>query len=220
MVFIKKELTRLKLRRRGRFSQSSFVSLILRPVLEKNRVSSVMGAPLFAAMMMGANFFPTTQDQLTSAVAAQLNPDQVLEVKLQSIETVHSDPYYKFPVIEYLGVSQYFQLGHPALDIRAVMGSPVVAMDRGVVDQVIYDRFGYGRHVIIRHAEGVETVYAHMELILVQTGQVIEAGEIVGTIGMTGWSTGPHLHFEVRENGYQVNPLPYVKPALQELIGR
>ncbi len=66
---------------------------------------------------------------------------------------------------------------------------------------------GYGKYVIIDHGGGYATLYAHMSSVSVQLGQWLAQGEEVGKVGSTGWSTGPHLHFEIRENGKHTNPL-------------
>lgn len=68
---------------------------------------------------------------------------------------------------------------------------------------------GYGFHVVLDHG-GLETLYAHMSRIAVRAGQWVEAGQVIGYVGSTGWSTGPHLHFEVRVNGLVKNPLSYL----------
>jgi len=75
---------------------------------------------------------------------------------------------------------------------------------------VAYGYYGYGNTVIIRHADGKETLYAHLSQIYVRMGQVVDQGETIGAVGCTGWCTGPHLHFEVRVGGVPVNPLNYL----------
>ena len=71
---------------------------------------------------------------------------------------------------------------------------------------------GYGNVVKIRHSNGLVTVYAHLQTVKVVTGQYVSRGQTIGLIGNTGYSFGPHLHFEVIKNGVKVNPLNYVKP--------
>jgi len=94
---------------------------------------------------------------------------------------------------------------HNGVDIAAPMGSPIQAARAGVVTYS-GDRGGYGNVVIIDHGDGNETRYAHCERLDVQPGQRVAAGEVIATVGSTGRSTGPHLHFELRQNGQAVAP--------------
>ena len=73
-----------------------------------------------------------------------------------------------------------------------------------------YDAGGYGKYVVIRHDNGMETYYAHMSEVLVNVGDRVSLGDVIGKIGSTGYSTGPHLHFGVKVNGQMVNPLKYL----------
>ena len=94
---------------------------------------------------------------------------------------------------------------HDGIDIAAATGTPIAAAADGKVT-FAGRRGGYGNVVIIEHANGTETRYAHQDTISVGVGQTVRAGERVGTVGSTGLSTGPHLHFEVRRGGQPVDP--------------
>jgi LysM repeat protein len=109
-------------------------------------------------------------------------------------------------------ISQYYKGWiHTGLDIACPWGTPLRAADSGTVTRVQYGRTGYGYNVIINHGGGIQTLYGHMSRIDVVVGQSVEKGEVIGAEGSTGRSTGPHLHFEVRINGTQVNPLGYIR---------
>jgi murein DD-endopeptidase MepM/ murein hydrolase activator NlpD len=94
---------------------------------------------------------------------------------------------------------------HLGTDYGAAMGAPVRAVGDGVV-QFAGEQNGFGNVVIIKHNSTDETVYAHLSRINVRAGQNIGQGQNVGAVGMTGWATGPHLHFEFRVNGVHQNP--------------
>ena len=98
---------------------------------------------------------------------------------------------------------------HPGIDIKATMGDPVTASAGG---SIIYSgkQSGYGNIVIIDHDKGLCTVYAHLSEILAETGSVVTEGRVIGRVGMSGNSTGPHLHFEVRVGGKAVDPVGYL----------
>ena len=98
---------------------------------------------------------------------------------------------------------------HPGIDFAGQMGDPVVSVAAGVV--VFAGEFqGYGRMVEIDHGGGYTTRYAHQELMMVALGDIVKKGQVIGLIGSTGRSTGPHVHFEVLKDGHQVDPSQYV----------
>lgn len=110
-------------------------------------------------------------------------------------------------------ISTYFgEDGHKGLDLEGFgrYGEPVVAAAAGQVVLAVWSDWGYGYHVIIDHGDGTQTVYAHMSEIWVTQGEYVSQGQAVGAIGNTGYSTGPHLHFEVRLYGVPVDPLAYL----------
>ncbi|MBV9149838.1 MAG: M23 family metallopeptidase, partial [Candidatus Eremiobacteraeota bacterium] len=95
---------------------------------------------------------------------------------------------------------------HEGLDIGVASGTPIGAAEAG---RVIYAGWygGYGNYISIDHGGGVSTGYAHCSAIYVSVGQDVRQGQTIGAVGSTGYSTGPHLHFEVRINGKPVDPL-------------
>lgn len=101
---------------------------------------------------------------------------------------------------------------HGGIDIAdgGVYGQPIVAADSGTVILAGNQGDGYGNYVIIDHGNGYKTLYGHMSSVAAYTGQQVSQGEVIGYVGSTGNSTGPHLHFEIRVNDVQTDPLGYV----------
>jgi murein DD-endopeptidase MepM/ murein hydrolase activator NlpD len=98
---------------------------------------------------------------------------------------------------------------HTGIDLANARGWPVLAADSGIA--AVYDTCcGYGKYIIIIHGHGFATLYAHMDGFVVGTGQAVAKGQQIGYEGSTGWSTGPHLHFEIRKNGGYENPCNYL----------
>ena len=106
---------------------------------------------------------------------------------------------------DYLG---YY--GHNGVDIGGASGTPIYAYMGGTVTFSGWDTTGYGNCIKISHGNGLVTIYAHCSALYVSAGQQVSAGQTIAGIGMTGWATGNHLHFEVRVNGVPVNPWIYL----------
>lgn len=97
---------------------------------------------------------------------------------------------------------------HAGLDIAARRGTPIETVSSGVV-RYAGERGGYGNMVIVDHPDGTETRYAHMDRIDVKAGEAVSRRDQIGTVGSTGRSTGPHLHFEVRQDGRAIDPMKH-----------
>jgi murein DD-endopeptidase MepM/ murein hydrolase activator NlpD len=132
------------------------------------------------------------------------------------------------PITSYFGYRYHpilhFTRFHAGLDIGAGWGSPIVAAADGQVVGAGWGG-GYGREVQIAHGGGLSSIYGHMSAVVAQPGSYVRAGQLIGYVGSSGLSTGPHLHFEVRQGGQPVNPLavrlvstPAVDPHLAEAV--
>lgn len=111
-------------------------------------------------------------------------------------------------------MNQYYAWYHKAIDIGAAIGTPVVAAHNGVVSESVSGgwNYGYGTHIIISGDNGYQTMYAHMSGLNVSAGQKVTAGStVIGWVGMTGRTTGPHLHFEVRSGASFYDPLSFLR---------
>lgn len=144
------------------------------------------------------------------------------EIKLLAINSISADYIggaMIWPIPGYTGItSEYGMRVHPitgayklhtGMDVGAPIGASFVAAANGVVTKATFNQ-AYGNMVIIDHGGGVQTLYAHGSEIMVQVGQTVSAGTEVLKVGSTGYSTGPHAHFEIRINGQTVNPVDYL----------
>lgn len=108
-------------------------------------------------------------------------------------------------------ITQQFWHGHRAIDVGARAGSPIVAADSGYVVKASHGwNGGYGSMVMVDHGNGFVSLYAHMNMVYVRQGENVAKGEQLGTVGNTGRSTGPHLHFEIRQKGAARNPFYFL----------
>lgn len=136
------------------------------------------------------------EDLLAAIPAIQPVSNEQLE-RVASGFGYRIDPVYKIPKM------------HAGLDFTAPTGTPIYATADGTVSEASYNTGGYGNIVKIDHGFGYESWYAHMVRIKARNGQQVKRGEVIGWVGSTGKSTGPHLHYEVHKNGVAVDPVYY-----------
>ena len=156
---------------------------------------------------------------------AQFNAinSEILQLAQGGIATQYIGGELAWPVPGYTVISSNYGMRthpitgvyklHTGVDIRAPLGATFIAANDGIVTKASYNG-AYGNMVIIDHGGGVSTLYEHGSEILVQVGQTVKRGEPVLKVGSTGYSTGPHAHFEVRLNGVVTNPMPYITNGL------
>jgi len=120
---------------------------------------------------------------------------------------------WRRPAGDYSVSSEWMRGGagvHFGIDLAGPLGSPIFAASAGSVGQVVYSNVGYGNMIRLDHGNGLSTLYAHLSGIGVRPGQVVPAGAVIGAMGSTGDSTGPHLHFETKVNGAAVEPREFM----------
>ena len=121
--------------------------------------------------------------------------------------------YWVLPVHDYQFTSDFGERWgrlHAGVDLAKPEGTQYHAAHAGVVKLASWNG-GYGNCVIIDHGNGIETIYGHASKLLVKVGQKVEAGQVLGLVGNTGYSFGAHLHFEVHVNGKATDPVPFLK---------
>ena len=152
---------------------------------------------------------------------------EMLLTSLENNDSIYVGGIFLWPTPGYYTITSPFGMrlhpilkvyaGHTGMDIGAPMGSYVLAANSGVVSKATYSN-SYGNLVMINHGNGISTAYAHGSEILVEEGQEVNRGDIIMKVGSTGWSTGPHLHFEIIVNGTKIDPYPYVTKTTSELL--
>ncbi len=123
-------------------------------------------------------------------------------------ETTKSTGGWVWPITTCKRMTQYFGLRHKAIDVACPKGHPIVASKAGRIEYAGWSN-GYGYNVVVNHGGGIKTRSAHMSYIRVEVGDQVEQGELIGDVGSTGRSTGPHIHFEIMINNKKMNPLTY-----------
>jgi murein DD-endopeptidase MepM/ murein hydrolase activator NlpD len=205
----------LEIQRRGRFARSTLMSLAIRPWFEKDRIKLWLGAPLAAfAIVGGATQLPQT-DQVLTSWSVEQPVTQLLDAEYD-LPVITQEVGYGMPVVTLTGISQRYHAGHPGIDMRAPLETDVVTIDAGVIDKVIASPVGYGTHVYVTHEENVRSLYAHLGNVVISEGQYVTKGQPIAQIGMTGLSTGPHLHFEMYVDDKSTNPIPPMASVIAE----
>lgn len=133
-----------------------------------------------------------------------------LEVMRETVETivevVPTIARFQWPMNRF-GLTSRFSQGHPGLDLTDPKGTPIKPIAEGKVIRIESYPFGYGKHVLIEHEKGAKSLYAHLSKMDVKEGQTVDKNTVIGEVGSTGWSTGNHLHLEIYQDGFAINPL-------------
>jgi len=200
-------LTRLADRRAAR-AEKAILTLGLDPkAMTRNSADTAMGGP-FEAFTSGNETIDPRFEKLSLSLARMSALERGLQgipnVLPASIDMISSGFGYRRDPFNGHGAM------HKGLDFRGPVGTPIHAAANGRISFVGW-KGGYGRVVEIRHGNGLMTRYAHMSKFKSKVGDRVEAGDVVGLIGSSGRSTGPHLHFEVRINNRAVNPRPMLE---------
>lgn len=151
-----------------------------------------------------------TQSKSLDEIVALAKDKEELFIRIPAIQPVSNKDlnrmasgygYRMHPILKY-------KKFHAGMDFSAAIGTPIYATGDGVVKKVVTSS-GYGKHVVIEHGFGYETLYGHMSEFNVKRKQKVKRGEIIGYVGNTGLSSGPHLHYEVHKNGKVLNPVNF-----------
>jgi murein DD-endopeptidase MepM/ murein hydrolase activator NlpD len=186
----------------------SGLGIFLRTKVKRPSFLQMLGINLAGLAFLGAVVVPQASDVVASLEVTMKTQKNVIVV--ENVPSVFQWPMKKF------GISQYFTSFHPGMDLTNALGTPIYAIGDGVVTWTKYLPVGYGYHVLVTHSDGVKSLYAHLRKISVREGQGVTQMTKIGEMGVTGRSTGSHLHLEVYQNNIPTNPME-VLPALKEL---
>lgn len=179
------------------------LSHVGRKVFEHKRTNTALGEILaLAAVFIGLLSPPVSAfDYPRPSIEALAVEDSTL-IKTEPLEL-------KFP-LENGRVSQGFHAYHPAIDLAADIGTPIYPVCQGVVVQVGFDFRGLGKIVVVDHGSGFNSLYAHLKNADVEVGQEIDTATMIGRVGLTGKTSGAHLHLELQEDGHYLNPAEFL----------
>jgi murein DD-endopeptidase MepM/ murein hydrolase activator NlpD len=179
--------------------EAALVSKLTNEELNESIVKQI--SEIRARIQMQKNSFNTIETLIKNKEALLASTPAIQPVSNRELSRIASgfgtriDPVYK--TVKF----------HAGLDFAAPQGTPIYATANGVVSFSGNAGNGYGNHVIIDHGFNYETLYGHMVRVKAQTGQRVVRGEVIGWVGSTGKSTGPHLHYEVHKNGQKLDPI-------------
>ena len=185
----------------SRFSHP--LSRLLRPFAEAKHFRLLIGANLALSVLLINQIGPVGGAGPIASPSGE--PIEIAVLTNQDIQVI-TETTFRFPADETQGYSQGFSAFHPGVDIRARRGASIYPIANGKVVEVEYGRWAYGHKVVIEHEHGLTSLYAHQDQIKVQVGDQVTKDTIIGYIGMTGWTTGPHLHLEVKNSQGYLNP--------------
>lgn len=202
-----KQIKRVEKRFTYRFNEITarlFASVIkpagrlARRVFEFKHIQRMLGL-LVVSSVFSLAVLPVSVSSLQTVIDTNFTQVQAEEMEVTTEKSI------RLPM-ESFTITQGYRLFHPGIDIAAPKGTPVYPIMDGMVTSVGRERFAYGNHVIIEHGGGLRSLYAHLAKIEVKEGEKVAKDSILGLLGSTGWSTGPHLHLQIEQNGHWVNP--------------
>lgn len=184
----------------------------------------IISSPIF--YLFGNQLF---QENKNEKIIAEINNPEILQKNIPIIneishqgntKLINQEPPEAYPVIgDYPIVATFGKRMHPiqkvmkhhnGIDIKAPIGTPVVASSDGIIVKVEKKEIGYGNHIVIKHDKTYKSMYAHLSMIDVKVGETVSKGQKIGEVGTSGSSLNPHLHYEVIKEGKKVNPEKYI----------
>jgi hypothetical protein len=183
-----------------KYKKGTILSGYIRHLFDHSKGKSLLHAGI-ALLAAGVVMMPHTTSTITEAVAA--------DVIIQTEPTLVTQKSVQKPLTN-MKVNQNYSFFHPGLDLGSPVGEPVKSIRKGTVVFAGYTRDGYGNNVVVDHGQGAQSLYAHLSSIEVKAGQSVDMDTVLGRVGKSGRTTGPHLHLEVRVEGRNINPFTVI----------
>lgn len=168
--------------------------------------------PIFTVLVIANTGIPQVSDQLAS-IDVQNHTIQIHDPTGKVITTIDAEtvwPIHGIVTLEFGQSDLPYQPIHTGIDIANTYGTPVTTFMKGKVNFIGNLNWGYGNYVTIDHGNNITSLYGHLSKINVKVGEEVKPGDVIGEEGSSGWSTGPHTHFETRVFGVPVNPRTFI----------
>lgn len=182
-----------------KYRKGTLLSRYFRHVFEHKSIKKVFGTG-FALAIIGTSFVPQN-----TVLAQGSTEDTVVQIQ----NTLTTEKGIQLPLANYK-LNQGFNFFHPGVDLGAEVGDPIKPIKAGVIIEAGWSIFGYGNTILIDHGQGLTSRYAHLSKIEVKVGDKITTNIEIGQVGVSGHTTGSHLHLEVHQNGIPINPLSVI----------
>lgn len=164
---------------------------------------------MVGVQLAGAAFFSAVILPQANAILSnlELNASQQIVIEANISESIFRWPLTRF------GLSQLYSTYHAGLDLTDPKGTPIYPITDGWIAWTNNSSFGYGKHVLVEHNNGITSLYAHLSKVNVKAGDTVTKEQSLGEVGATGWATGNHLHLEIYQDNKPINPIE-VLPAI------
>lgn len=206
--YFKKLLSRKVLKRVALNFKLSNIKLkvLLRSIVGFRKLTGNLAKISFTSLLLFffSGYYPVRDFPPVKSSAVLAQDSSVNEQKAEIIASSFPQPVI-LPHPGYL--STKFSRFHPGVDIAASLGMPIHPVTSGTIESISSGFWGYGNHIIISHPNGFKSLYGHLGKIFAKIGQEVTTDTILGEVGMTGLSSGPHTHLEITNNGKYINPL-------------
>jgi murein DD-endopeptidase MepM/ murein hydrolase activator NlpD len=178
-----------------KYRKGTFAGRLIRYFADHKSIKKIFATSfVFTAMLVG--FLPQNTN-------IQVQADETIIEPQTNLVTQKGMQY----PVDSVRINQGYSFFHQAVDLGGQIGTPIKPIMPGVVAYAGWDHSGYGNLIVLSHKNGFESYYAHLSKIEVSTGEDVGTNTEIGKIGVTGHSTGPHLHLEIHQNGVTLNPL-------------